>query len=104
MRAVDEAIRPIAKIVADLALEELAAKLDPDPWVDKASSALGSQHNRICRVGKIEGAHLVGRRWLARRSAVEAFILACPAPKRVERPVVDEVDRELAGLGFGGGK
>lgn len=72
------ALRPLAKLLLPLLREELAAEQaaapEPDTWVDQASSPLGRRaHCRACSAGDIE-AHKVGKKWLARRSAVDAYV------------------------------
>jgi excisionase family DNA binding protein len=46
---------------------------------------------RACRAGRIEGARRVGRRWLATRAAVDAWIRAC-GPRAVPSPDDDELE------------
>lgn len=77
---VTAALRPLAKLLLPLLREELAAEQaaapEPDTWVDQTSSPLGRRaHCRACKAGEIEGAHKLGKRWLARRSAVDSYVV-----------------------------
>lgn len=82
----------------DARIDERVSGFEDDPWLDKARSPLGAQHNRVCRSGKIQGARLVGRRWLARRSAIDAFVAACPAPTPRKRTTPDKIDALIADI------
>jgi hypothetical protein len=77
------ALLPLVRLLAPLVREELARPeaTAGDPWVDQKASPLGRrEHCRACASGAIKGAQLVKRRWLARRSAIDAFIEAHGAP------------------------
>lgn len=48
---------------------------DADPWIDQEASPLGRRaHCRACASGCIPGARKVRRKWLARQSAIDAYI------------------------------
>lgn len=58
---------------------------DADPLLDQTRSPLGRRaHCEACRAGKIEGARRVGKKWLCRRSALDAYIQANGRAPRVE--------------------
>ena len=58
---------------------------DADPWVDQVASPLGRRaHCRACREGRIEGARKVGKRWLVRRSALDAHVQAIGRAPHIE--------------------
>lgn len=90
--AIGRALRALLVLLAPLLAPMVARELrgrttedDADPWVDQACSPLGRRaHCRACAAGKIEGARKVGKRWLARRSALDAYVQAHGRAPRVE--------------------
>ena len=54
----------------------IAAQLTGGDWVDVATALpIGRRAAyALARAGKIEGARLVARRWLARRAAIDAYV------------------------------
>ena len=90
---IGRALRPLAALLAPLLAPMVARELrgkateddTADRWVDQASSPLGRRaHCRACAAGKIEGARKVGKKWLARRSALDAYVQAVGRAPRVE--------------------
>lgn len=80
---------------------------DPDPILPHSDWPIPrSRAVRLAR--RVEGARKIGRLWYARRSAVDAYIegqpapVHAPAPAPAPAPANDELDDELAALGFGG--
>lgn len=86
-----------------------------DPWLDQRQSPLGARlHCRACSSGAIAGARKVGRKWLARASAIDAYITqrgrpasspASPPANDVEQELLpddDEIERELQAVGWTG--
>lgn len=85
--AIAAALAPLV----DLLLPALRARIDGEngaaakgpavDWLDQRSSPLGRRaHCRACASGDIPGARKVGRRWLARRSDLDAYIAAHGRP------------------------
>lgn len=86
-----------------------------DPWLDQRTSPLGGRlHCRACSSGDVACARKVGRKWLARASAIDAYITAhgrpasspaSPPANDVERELLpddDEIERELRAVGYTG--
>jgi hypothetical protein len=97
----------VAKAV-DARLRELGiapGMVDPVVPVVGALPVKRTKATEICRSGAIEGAKRIGRVWVARRSAIDAYVASLPAPTAEnddEDEEHDEVDDELAKLGFAG--
>lgn len=89
----EERIRAIVR-------EELQA-IEPDEWVDQTSVPISRKtYLRLVREGKLPG-RKVGRRILVRRKDLEAFIEAHRRdPRQQDVPACDEIDLQLAKLGF----
>jgi hypothetical protein len=82
--------RAIAPHLARAVVDELVAGRN-DEWIDQAASPLGSRrHCRLIREGAIPGMQ-AGRRWLARRDDVSAYIDAQSKRKR-RKPENDVAD------------
>jgi hypothetical protein len=113
------ALAPIVALLAPLLRAELARApageqggetSEAGAWVDQKTSPLGRRaHCRACRTGAVNGARLVGRRWLARRADVDAYIEAhggAPSGPN-DGPAIDdagevteaEIAEELASVG-----
>ena len=80
----------------------------PDDWLDQSTSPLGARlHTRAWRDGRLRGFKL-NRRVFATRAEVARFIetngLAQPATGDHHQAPRDTIDRDLADLGFGGGR
>lgn len=115
-RALADWHRSTAAVLAALASTATGRAEDAgDPWLDQRQSPLGTRaHCRACSSGRIEGARFVGRKWLAKASAIDAYITAhgrpatrasSPPANDVERlllPVDDEaaIERELRAVGY----
>ena len=107
-------VRMIVALLAPLVAKELQSKASEDdtgdPWIHQVASPLGRRaHCRACKEGKIEGARFHRRKWLARRSAIDAYIAqngaAAPsapvaAANDTDEPTIDDVARVLAGAGL----
>jgi hypothetical protein len=93
----------IAELIRGIVREELRAAQDDDagdPWVDQNESPLGRrEHCRLARDGAFP-ARKVGKRWLARRSALDAFIEAHPTAKADGAPANDTAASVLAEVGI----
>ncbi len=118
----DRALRPLAALLAPLLAPMVAKELrskateddTADPWVDQTHSPLGRRaHCRACSAGKIEGARKLGKKWLARRSALDAYVQAhgrAPVEHAAEHdtgePTEADIAAELraAGLFYTGGR
>ncbi len=78
-------VRELVRLLAPLLAAELSTTMEGDPWIDQYASPLGKRlHCELARSHAFD-ARRVGRRWLARRSALDAYILAqrpaaLPAP------------------------
>lgn len=67
---------------------------DETGWVDQHSSPLGNRrHVKAIREGELPGRQL-GRRWVARRADVDAYVADVPKPKR-EAKTADELAERL---------
>lgn len=84
-------LRQLARLVA----REVVAELTADDWVDQTASPLGNRrHVRLLKSGTIPGRQL-GRRWLARRADIDAY-LATPKAKAAKEPkTADSIAKEL---------
>ncbi len=84
--ALAEALLP--RLLSRLATEQRDAEL-----VDVAAVVPLPRRTvyRACRAGRIEGALRVGRRWLATRAAVDAWVRSC-GPRAVPSPKDDATD------------
>ena len=71
-----EALRALAVALAPLLRDLLASEAHQSALVDVLASVPGPRRSVMgaCRSGAIEGAARVGRRWLAPRSAVDAWL------------------------------
>lgn len=93
--------RPDPRVLA--LAEALAALLVPPPSADELVDVLAYVPGprrptmRACRDGAIEGASRVGRRWLARRTAVDAWLRTL-GPRLVSEPSADDDGDELEDL------
>ena len=78
-----EKIRNIvdSRIAAALAAHA-ASPVDADPWLPHTSWGLGSRRRcaELARRGAIEGARRAGKLWLARRSAIDAYVTSLASP------------------------
>ena len=106
--------RAFAALLAPLVAKELRSQPNEDDngdrWVDQTTSPLGKRaHCRACAEGKIAGAYKLKRRWLAKRSALDAFIAAngAAAPSTpvapandTDEPTAEDIARVLAGAGL----
>ncbi|WP_438014897.1 helix-turn-helix domain-containing protein [Sorangium sp. So ce315] len=103
--AINAAVAAIFAGVRQLVKAELhAAKGDGDPWVSQEDSPLGRrEHCKLARSGALPG-RKVGKRWLVRRSELDAYIEAhgaTPKPAEAEpagdqdEPTADDVLHEL---------
>jgi len=83
-----------ARVLAALAAPREDAS---DPWLDQRTSPLGTRaHCRACASGAVKGARKVGRKWLARASAIDAYITAHGRPAtRASSPPANDVEQEL---------
>lgn len=68
-----------------------------DRWLNQSESPLGKRaHCRACSSGQIEGARFVGRKWLAKASAIDAYITAHGRPATpASSPPANDVEQEL---------
>ncbi len=84
--------RRLAELDDELA--ELEHDRGPD-LIDVLSSIPGSRRSLLsaCRSGEISGAVKIARRWLASRTAIDAYLRA-RGPRLVERDDADEDDLE----------
>lgn len=112
------ALHALVVLLAPMVAKELRSKATEDdtadPWVDQTGSPLGRRaHCRACSAGKIEGARKVGKKWLSRRSALDAYVQAhgrAPVEHAAEHdtgePTEADVAAELraAGLYYTGGR
>lgn len=117
--AIVAALAPLVELLlpalrARLASED-AAKGAAGDWLDQRTSPLGRRaHCRACASGAITDARRVGRRWLARRSDLDAYIAAHGRPAAAPReqapaesspandtgaPTAAEIEAELRPLG-----
>ncbi len=103
--ALDVLARALAPAVARAVVDELAAGRPGDHWVDQTTSPLGARrHGRLIREGALPGVQ-AGRRWLAKREDVYAYLEASSKRARKSAPSDDPSDlaREL-GLRVVGGR
>jgi Helix-turn-helix domain len=87
----------IVSILAPRVAELLGQQARSDALVDLALVVPGSRRSlyRACRAGEIAGAARVGRRWLAPRASLDAWLRA-RGPRLV--PAHDDADDELEPL------
>lgn len=85
-------LAPLASQIAD----EVIARLTGGDagWIDQHSSPLGARkHCAAIRRGELAG-HRLGRRWLARRGDVDAYLAAlatgAPTPRRSRAAELEE--------------
>jgi hypothetical protein len=109
LAAMRELMRPLVRAELAAALDEQRRHLGTEPLdlVDGDRSPLGKRrHHEACRAGRIPGARKLGRRWLAPRASVLAFVdgagkapavapLEAPAP-----PPDDDLDELLGECGL----
>lgn len=71
-----EIVCQLARLLAPFVAAELR-RIPSDDWVDQTTSPL--DRKRHCKLAKAQAfpAHKEGRRWLARRSDIDAYIEAC---------------------------
>lgn len=77
-------LAPLASRIADEVIARLTG--GDEGWIDQHGSPLGARiHCRAIRRGELAG-HRLGRRWLARRGDVDAYLAAraagTPTPRR----------------------
>jgi len=96
-------IRETARAVAREEIAGALAGAAIDPFVLVVDVLPGDRRhaNRVCRSGAIAGAKKDGRNWVARLSAVEAYLSALPVPEPKMARDVDPVAAKVARLGFG---
>jgi hypothetical protein len=90
-----DALRALATALAPYLRDVLALASAPtEELVDVVRFVPGPKRSvmRACRAGRIAGASLVGRRWVARRGAVEAWLREL-GPRVL--PTADNEDDEL---------
>lgn len=84
----------LAPILAPHVAKELRKQTQDDlgdPWIDQTNSPLGRRaHCRACKEGKIEGARKVQKKWLARKSAVDAYVEKHGGAASPTNPEVDD--------------
>ena len=92
------ALDALAEALLPRLLSRLAAERQDAKLVDVAAVVPLPRRTvyRACRAGRIEGARRVGRRWLAARAAVDAWVRSC-GPRAVPSPNDDAAD-DLAPL------
>jgi excisionase family DNA binding protein len=86
--------RAFAPVIARAVVDELTAGRTAD-YVDQASSPLPARtHCRLIREGAIPGMQ-AGRRWIAKRADVDAYIEARSRRKRAKTDDPSELAAEL---------
>jgi hypothetical protein len=72
----ETALRAIAAAIAPFVRDLIVADLHDDRLVDVLATVPGTRRTilRACRRGAIHGAAKVGRRWVARRTSVDAWL------------------------------
>jgi len=102
LAALPPALRPLAEAIAPVVAALVREQsLETDPLVDICSAVPRSRRaiQRACRAGEIGGATKSGRAWLARRSAIDAWLASQrPVPVRVTADDGDDVDEVLSAL------
>ena len=92
--ALETLARAVAPVLARAVVDELAAGRTGD-YVDQTSSPLPARtHCRLVREGVIPGMR-AGRRWIAKRADVEAYIDARSRRKRTKSEDPSELAAEL---------
>jgi excisionase family DNA binding protein len=93
-QVLEERIRAIVR-------EELQA-FEPDEWLDQTMVPIARKtYLRLVREGKLEG-RKVGKRVLVRRRDLEAFIEAHRSELPRQGNGIEDIDAQLAKLGFVG--
>ena len=83
--ALEELLAHLADLVAEQVIDKLRAA-DLDDYVDQASSPLGRRrHINAIRFGELRGAQ-IGRRYLATKADVEAFISKTTTKRSAQKP------------------
>lgn len=104
LAALPPALRPIAEAIAPVVAALVREQsFEADPVVDICASVPRSRRavQRACRAGEIDGATKNGRAWLARRSAVDAWLAGQrPVPARTARDDDDDLDEVRSALGL----
>lgn len=86
----DDDVRRIARAIVD----ELRAGTDPE-MLDQHASPLGPRrHCAAIRSGKLKGVQ-IGRRWLARREDVAAYVATLDTKQPTKRSAEAELAEEL---------
>lgn len=96
----------LAPMLAPLVAKELRAQTGDadDPWVDQDHSPLGRRtHCRVCKEGKLDGARKLGKKWLVRRTILDAYVQtkgsAAPEPspaELTEEERLEQLERAVA--------
>lgn len=87
-----ELLRALARLVAREVVSMLSE--GEEGWIDQHASPLGNRrHVKAIRTGKLPGRQL-GRRWVARRADVDAYLADTPKPERAPK-TADELAVEL---------
>ena len=96
MSDLDTLLEPLLRRLARMVADELRAGTDPD-MLDQHASPLGPRrHVAAIRSGKLAGVQ-IGRRWLARREDLDAYVssLEAEAKKPKKRSSEEELAAEL---------
>lgn len=102
LAALPPALRPLVETIAPAVAALLReSQLDVDPIVDVCAVVPAPRRavQRACREGKIAGAKKNGRAWLAKRSAIDAWLAEGGSrTSALATPANDEEDDELNAL------